>query len=157
MTIATETKAKLPPSKHEFAEVIHRLEAGGQCYHSENLMQIIGIQSLCCADGFLLAQPTLYCRASFRSVSFLQILHPKEYLDLHNHYAGDDADLRIWREATAHPELLEFMERVKPSKCPSCCTTGCMTESTWSLLKNVCGRCSGTAGHGLGLLTLSGQ
>jgi len=29
-----------------------------------------------------------------------------------------------------------------------------MTESTWSLLKNVCGRCSGTAErHGLGLLT----
>jgi len=47
--------------------------------------------------------------------------------------------------ATAHPELLEFMEKGETFKCPSCCTTGCMTESTWSLLKNVCGRCSGTA------------
>jgi len=145
MTIATETKAKLP-SKHEFAEVIHRLEAGGAMLPDtpENLMQIIGIykayavpMDFYCATYFILPS------VSFRSV--LQILHPKEYLDLHNHYAGDDADLRIWREATAHPELLEFMEKGEPSKCPSCCTTGCMTESTWSLLKNVCGRCSGTA------------
>ncbi len=36
---------KLPPSTHEFAEVIHRLEAGGSMLPDtpENLMQIIGI------------------------------------------------------------------------------------------------------------------
>jgi phosphoribosylformimino-5-aminoimidazole carboxamide ribonucleotide (ProFAR) isomerase len=36
---------KLPPSKHQFAEVIHRLEAGGAMIPDtpENLMQIIAI------------------------------------------------------------------------------------------------------------------
>ena len=36
---------KIPPSKHEFAEIIHRLEAGGSMLPDtpENLMQIIGI------------------------------------------------------------------------------------------------------------------
>jgi len=76
----------------------------------ENLMQIIGIYK---AYAVPMDSTTTYLYIAervFRSVSFLQILHPKEYLDLHNHYAGDDADLRIWRgEATAHPELLEFM------------------------------------------------
>jgi len=43
MTIATETKA-ITSFKHEFAEVIHRLEAGGAMLpDTENLMQIIGI------------------------------------------------------------------------------------------------------------------
>jgi len=31
---------------------------------------------------------------------------------VHNHYAGDDAFADLAREATAHPELLEFMEKV---------------------------------------------
>ena len=48
---------------------------------------------------------------------FFKYFLPKEYLDLHNHYAGDDADLRIWRgEATAHPELLEFIEKGETGK-----------------------------------------
>ena len=45
MTTATleTTKPLLPPSTHEFAEVIHRLEAGGAMLPDtpENLMQII--------------------------------------------------------------------------------------------------------------------
>jgi len=99
MTIATETKAKLPPSKHEFAEVIHRLEAGGQCYptlrksHADHWH----IQSLCCADGFLLATYSILPSVSFYPFPFFKYFIQKEYLDLHNHYAGDDADLRIWR------------------------------------------------------------
>jgi len=42
--IATAT-TQLPPSNHEFADVIHRLEAGGAMLPDtpENLMQIIGI------------------------------------------------------------------------------------------------------------------
>jgi CO2 hydration protein len=45
---------------------------------------------------------------------------PQEYLDLPNHYAGDDADLRIWQKgaASAHPELLEFMEKGRSAKMP---------------------------------------
>ncbi|MFS8117571.1 MAG: CO2 hydration protein, partial [Microcoleus sp.] len=41
----TKPATKLPPSKHEFAEVIHRLEAGGAMIPDtpENLMQIIAI------------------------------------------------------------------------------------------------------------------
>jgi hypothetical protein len=43
--VPTKPTTKLPPSNHEFAEVIHRLEAGGAMLPdtSENLMQIIGI------------------------------------------------------------------------------------------------------------------
>lgn len=41
----TLIKAKLPPSTHEFADIIQRLEAGGSMLPDtpENLMQIIGI------------------------------------------------------------------------------------------------------------------
>jgi CO2 hydration protein len=43
----------------------------------------------------------------------------QEYLDRPNSYAGDQSQLRIWRgEATAHPELLEFMERGETGKMP---------------------------------------
>ena len=45
MTTTPIKTAKLPPSNHPFAEVIHRLEAGGSMLPDtpENLMQIIGI------------------------------------------------------------------------------------------------------------------
>ena len=45
MTQTPIKQAKLPPSNHPFAEVIHRLEAGGSMLPDtpENLMQIIGI------------------------------------------------------------------------------------------------------------------
>jgi hypothetical protein len=40
-----QTLTKIPPSTHEFAHIIHRLEAGGSMLPDtpENLMQIIGI------------------------------------------------------------------------------------------------------------------
>lgn len=123
MTIATETKAKLPPSKHEFADVIHRLEAGGAMLPDtpENLMQIIGIYKAYAVPMDFYWRDLLYIaeRVFLDPFPFFKYFIPKEYLELHNHYAGDDADLRIWRgEATAHPELLEFMENGETSKMP---------------------------------------
>jgi CO2 hydration protein len=50
---------------------------------------------------------------------FFKYFLPQEYLDLQNHYAGDNADLRIWRgTGSAHPELLEFMDKGKTRKMP---------------------------------------
>ncbi|HEY9668621.1 MAG TPA: CO2 hydration protein, partial [Coleofasciculaceae cyanobacterium] len=120
--IATPTP-KLPPSKHEFAEVIHRLEAGGAMIPDtpENLMQIIGIWKAYAVPMDFYWRDLLYIaeRVFLNPFPFFKYFLPKEYLDLHNHYAGDDADLRIWRgEATAHPELLEFIEKGETGKMP---------------------------------------
>ncbi|MCT7960173.1 CO2 hydration protein [Laspinema sp. D1] len=114
MTTATFTK--LPPSTHEFADIIHRLEAGGAMLPDspENLMQIIGIYKAYAVPMDFYWRDLLYIAEEvfLEPFNFFKYFLPKEYLDLHNHYAGDDADLRIWRgEATAHPELLAFMEK----------------------------------------------
>lgn len=116
-------KAKLPPSTHQFADVIHRLEAGGSMLPDtpENLMQIIGIYKAYAVPMDFYWRDLLYIaeRVFLDPLPFFKYFLPKEYLDLHNHYAGDDADLRIWRgEATAHPELLEFMDKGKTFKMP---------------------------------------
>lgn len=122
MTTTLE-KTKLPPSQHEFAEVIHRLEAGGAMIPDtpENLMQIIGIWKAYAVPMDFYWRDLLYIgeRVFLDPFPFFKYFLPQEYLDLHNHYAGDDADLRIWRgEATAHPELLEFMEKGETGKMP---------------------------------------
>ncbi len=119
----TLQKTKLPPSQHEFAEVIHRLEAGGAMIPDtpENLMQIIGIWKAYAVPMDFYWRDLLYIgeRVFLDPFPFFKYFLPKEYLDLHNHYAGDDADLRVWRgEATAHPELLEFMEKGETGKMP---------------------------------------
>jgi CO2 hydration protein len=116
-------KPKLPPSTHEFAEVIHRLEAGGAMIPDtpENLMQIVGIWKAYAVPMDFYWRDLLYIgeRVFLDPVPFFKYFLPKEYLDLHNHYAGDDADLRIWRgPATAHPELLEFIEKGEAGKMP---------------------------------------
>lgn len=116
MTSATEPAIKLPPSQHEFAEIVHRLEAGGAMLPDtpENLMQIIGIYKAYAVPMDFYWRDLLYIAEEvfLNPVPFFKYFLPKEYLELHNHYAGDDADLRIWRgEATAHPELLEFIEK----------------------------------------------
>ncbi|BAU62840.1 CO2 hydration protein [Stanieria sp. NIES-3757] len=118
-----KSTAKLPPSTHQFADVIHRLEAGGSMLPDtpENLMQIIGIYKAYAVPMDFYWRDLLYIaeRVFLEPLPFFKYFLPKEYLDLHNHYAGDDADLRIWRgEATAHPELLEFMEKGKTFKMP---------------------------------------
>ena len=62
MTVATLPTA-LPSSSHEFAEIIHRLEAGGSMLPDtpENLKQIIGIyKAYAVPMDFLLARLALY-------------------------------------------------------------------------------------------------
>jgi CO2 hydration protein len=107
---------KLPPSQHEFAPIIHRLEAGGAMLPDtpENLMQIIGIYKAYAVPMDFYWRDLLYIaeRVFLNPFPFFKYFLPQEYLDLANHYAGDTADLRVWRgPATAHPELLEFMEK----------------------------------------------
>jgi CO2 hydration protein len=111
-----QTATKLPPSQHEYADVIHRLEAGGAMLPDtpENLMQIIGLYKAYAVPMDFYWRDLLYIaeRVFLNPLPFFKYFIPKEYLDLHNHYAGDDADLRIWRGyATAHKELLDFMEK----------------------------------------------
>lgn len=122
-TTPTATATKLPPSTHEFAEVIHRLEAGGAMLPDtpENLMQIIGLYKAYAVPMDFYWRDLLYIaeRVFLNPFPFFKYFLPQEYLDLHNHYAGDDADLRIWRgEATAHPELLAFMQKGETAKMP---------------------------------------
>jgi CO2 hydration protein len=119
----TLIKQTLPPSIHEFAEVIHRLEAGGSMLPDtpENLMQIIGIYKAYAVPMDFYWRDLLYIaeRVFLEPFPFFKYFLPNSYLELHNHYAGEDADLRFWRgEATAHPELLEFMEKGKTFKMP---------------------------------------
>ena len=115
--------SQIPPSTHEFAEIIHRLEAGGSMLPDtpENLMQIIGIYKAYAVPMDFYWRNLLYIaeRVFLNPVPLFKYFLPQEYLDLPNHYAGDNADLRIWRgEATAHPELLEFMKKGKTVKMP---------------------------------------
>jgi hypothetical protein len=122
--IATATPStKIPPSTHEFADIIHRLEAGGSMLPDtpENLMQIIGIYKAYAVPMDFYWRDLLYIaeQVFLQPFNFFKYFISKEYLDRHNHYAGDDADLRIWRGvATAHPELLEFMEKGETRKLP---------------------------------------
>ncbi|MGB8699443.1 MAG: CO2 hydration protein [Thermosynechococcaceae cyanobacterium] len=118
-----EAPTKLPPSTHEFAEIIHRLEAGGAMLPDtpENLMQIIGIYKAYAVPMDFYWRDLLYIaeHVFLNPLPFFKYFIPKPYLDLPNHYAGDTADLRIWRgEATAHPELLDFMAKGETFKMP---------------------------------------
>ncbi len=119
----TLIKAKLPPSTHEFADIIHRLEAGGSMLPDtpENLMQIIGIYKAYAVPMDFYWRDLLYIaeRVFLDPLPFFKYFLPQEYLDLQNHYSGDNADLRIWRgTGSAHPELLEFMDKGKTRKMP---------------------------------------
>ncbi|TRU15403.1 MAG: CO2 hydration protein [Microcystis sp. Msp_OC_L_20101000_S702] len=119
----TLIKAKIPPSTHEFADIIYRLEAGGSMLPDtpENLMQIIGIYKAYAVPMDFYWRDLLYIaeRVFLDPLPFFKYFLPEEYLDLQNHYAGDNADLRIWRgTGSAHPELLEFMDQGKTRKMP---------------------------------------
>jgi CO2 hydration protein len=115
-TLETPTIAKLPPSTHEFADIIHRLEAGGAMLPDtpENLMQIIGLYKAYAVPMDFYWRDLLYIaeRVFLNPLPFFKYFISQEYLDRPNHYAGDTADLRVWRgRASAHPELLEFMAK----------------------------------------------
>jgi CO2 hydration protein len=119
----TIIQTKLPPSTHEFAEIIHRLEAGGSMLPDtpENLMQIIGIYKAYAVPMDFYWRDLLYIaeQVFIDPLPFFKYFLPQEYLDLQNHYSGDNADLRIWRgTGSAHPELLEFMDKGKTRKMP---------------------------------------
>ena len=114
-TLTPSKPSLIPPSNHPHADVIHRLEAGGSMLPDtpENLMQIIGIYKAYAVPMDFYWRDLLYIaeRVFLNPLPAFKYFLPQEYLDLPNHYAGDTADLRIWRgEATAHPELLEFMK-----------------------------------------------
>jgi CO2 hydration protein len=118
------TTTSIPPSNHQFAEVIHRLEAGGAMLPDtpENLMQIIGLYKAYAVPMDFYWRDLLYIaeRVFLNPLPAFKYFLPQEYLDLPNHYAGDTADLRIWQagEACAHPELIEFMENGRSKKMP---------------------------------------
>jgi len=115
-TTLSSPSSVIPPSQHPHADVIHRLEAGGSMLPDtpENLMQIIGIYKAYAVPMDFYWRDLLYIaeRVFLDPLPAFKYFLPQEYLDLPNHYAGETADLRIWRgPATAHPELLEFMQR----------------------------------------------
>jgi hypothetical protein len=87
--------------------VIHRLEAGGSMLPDtpENLMQIIGIYKAYAVPMDFYWRDLLYIaeRVFLNPLPFFKYFLPQEYLDLPNHYAGDTADLRIWRGEASRP------------------------------------------------------
>ncbi|MCT0219749.1 CO2 hydration protein [Synechococcus sp. CS-1329] len=123
MTVLTAKLTALPPSTHPFAEVVQRLEAGGSMLPDspENLMQIIGIYKAYAVPMDFYWRDLLYIaeRVFLNPLPAFKYFPSQEYLDLPNSYAGETADLRIWRgEAGAHPELLEFMEKGETRRMP---------------------------------------
>jgi CO2 hydration protein len=87
----------------------------------ENLMQIIGIYKAYAVPMDFYWRDLLYIaeRVFLNPIPAFKYFISQEYLDRPNSYAGDQSQLRIWRgEATAHPELLEFMERGETGKMP---------------------------------------
>ncbi|MDX2216280.1 MAG: CO2 hydration protein [Oculatellaceae cyanobacterium bins.114] len=121
LELPTPAPTKIPPSHHEFADIIHRLEAGGSMLPDtpENLMQIIGLYKAYAVPMDFYWRDLLYIaeHVFLDPLPFFKYFLPQEYLDRHNHYSGDDADLRIWRGiGSAHPELLAFMEKGEVNK-----------------------------------------
>lgn len=123
MTVLTPRPTVLPPSTHPFSEVVQRLEAGGSMLPDtpENLTQIIGIYKAYAVPMDFYWRDLLYIaeRVFLNPLPAFKYFPSQEYLDLPNSYAGENADLRIWRgEAGAHPELLAFMEKGETRRMP---------------------------------------
>ena len=113
----------IPPSTHRYAEVIHRLEAGGSMLPDtpENLQQIIGIYKAYAVPMDFYWRDLLYIaeQVFLEPLPAFKYFISQEYLDLPNSYAGDQSKLRIWRGGEkAHPELLAFMERGETRRMP---------------------------------------
>ena len=112
----TIAPAKIAPSTHKYADIIHRLEAGGSMLPDtpENLMQIIGLYKAYAVPMDFYWRDLLYIaeQVFLEPLPFFKYFISQDYLDRQNHYAGDQADLRIWRgTGSAHPELLAFMQQ----------------------------------------------
>jgi CO2 hydration protein len=117
------TTDPLPPSQHRWAEVIHRLEAGGSMLPDtpENLRQIIGIYKAYAVPMDFYWRDLLYIAEQIflNPLPAFKYFPSQEYLDRPNSYAGDQSPLRIWRGTDkAHPELLEFMARGETTRMP---------------------------------------
>ncbi|WP_017306875.1 CO2 hydration protein [Spirulina subsalsa] len=117
------TKNPLPPSQHPYAEIVHRLEAGGSMLPDtpENLMQIIGIYKAYAVPMDFYWRDLLYIaeQVFLNPLPAFKYFLPQSYLDRPNSYAGEQSELRVWRgEAGAHPELLEFMQRGETRQMP---------------------------------------
>ncbi|MGF1461232.1 MAG: CO2 hydration protein [Leptolyngbyaceae cyanobacterium] len=116
MTSTPLVDAAIPPTSHQFAEVIHRLEAGGSMLPDspENLMKIIGIYKAYAVPMDFYWRDLLYIaeQVFLQPLPFFKYFISDKYLQRQNTYAGDASQLRIWRgPGEAHPELLAFMEK----------------------------------------------
>lgn len=114
--MSTTTTTSLPSSNHAYADVIHRLEAGGSMLPDspENLMQIIGIYKAYAVPMDFYWRDLLYIaeRVFLQPLPLFKYFISQDYLDRHNTYSGDQSPLRIWRGCgETHPELLEFMAK----------------------------------------------
>jgi len=117
------TKPLIPPSTHRYADIIHRLEAGGSMLPDtpENLMQIIGIYKAYAVPMDFYWRDLLYIaeHVFLNPLPAFKYFISQEYLDRPCSYSGDDSKLRIWRGGEkAHPELLQFMERGETVRMP---------------------------------------
>lgn len=117
------TEGPLPPSEHAWADVIHRLEAGGSMLPDtpENLKQIIGIYKAYAVPMDFYWRDLLYIaeQVFLNPLPAFKYFPSQEYLDRANSYAGDQSPLRIWRGTEkAHPELLEFMAKGETTTMP---------------------------------------
>ena len=106
----------IPPSTHKYADVIHRLEAGGSMLPDtpENIEQIIGIYKAYAVPMDFYWRDLLYIaeRVFLNPLPAFKYFISKQYMDLANSYSGDNSKLRIWRGGEkAHPELVAFMKR----------------------------------------------
>ncbi|MEM9149354.1 MAG: CO2 hydration protein [Cyanobacteria bacterium P01_F01_bin.3] len=113
---ATLIKPTLPPSTHPFADIIHRLEAGGSMLPDtpENLKQIIGIYKAYAVPMDFYWRDLLYIaeHVFLNPLPFFKYFISRDYLQRPNAYAGANGSPKIWRgEAQAHPELMEFIEK----------------------------------------------
>ena len=116
MPSTTLEKPTLPPSNHDFSEIVHRLEAGGSMLpdNPENLKQIIGIYKAYAVPMDFYWRDLLYIaeKVFLNPLPAFKYFLSDKYQDRNNAYAGDEADLRIWRGGgDAHPELRDFMAK----------------------------------------------
>jgi CO2 hydration protein len=113
----------LPPSRHPYADIVHRLEAGGGLIPDspENIMRVIGMYKAYAVPMDFYWRDLLYLgeRVFIDPLPFFKYMPTQDYFDRPNHYAGDNADFRVWRGwDKAHPELTEFMQKGEMGKMP---------------------------------------